>query len=201
MSQADLHALVLAGGRSSRMGRDKASVVIEGRTLLDRTVELARDVASDVFVSVRSLDDADGPRAAHPRIADSAHGEGPMAGILAALEHAPHVDWLILACDLPRLDGATLAALRERAGEDPESNAVAMKSERDGLPEPMCAIWRATMRDQILARFAEQRFCARKTLIIAGATLVEAVTPGALDNMNTERDLADILLDRQRAAT
>ena len=76
-----------------------------------------------------------------------------------------------------------------------------MKSERDGLPEPMCAIWRPAMREQILSRFAAGRYCARKTLIVAGAKLVEAVTPGALDNMNTEQDLADILCERQKLAT
>lgn len=199
--RADLHALVLAGGQSTRMGRDKASVLVDGETLLARTMTLAQQFAAESFVSARSPDATGGPRADYPCIYDSEHGEGPMAGILAALEYAPQADWLVLACDLPRLDAATLAALTGCAAGDADSPAIAMQSERDGLPEPMCAIWRPAMHGHILARFEEGRLCARKTLILAQVRLVGAVTPGALDNMNTEHDLADILCERQKAAT
>ncbi len=186
-------ALLLAGGRSLRMGRDKAEVLVDGQTLLARTAALAQPQVAHIYVSVRDAAAVTGTRAQFSSISDAAVGEGPLAGILAALEYAPQADWLVLACDLPRLDAATLATLSSVAQADRDSAAIAIRSERDGLPEPMCAIWRAPMIAHIRDAFANQRYCARKCLILADARLLDPVTPGALANMNTEDDLIKIV--------
>ena len=188
-------ALLLAGGESRRMGSDKAAIEIDGQSMLARTASLAEAVAETVWVSVRTEAGADALRRLWPMIEDAPEGQGPLAGILAALRHRSDADWLVLACDLPRLDGATLEALRAGAADQPDAPAVAMRSERDGTPEPLCAIWRPAMRPRIEAQLADDRRCARRCLLDAEVTLVDAVTHGALANMNAPEDLAAVLAE------
>lgn len=185
-------ALLLAGGESRRMGRDKAAIEVDGETMLARTARLAADACDEVFVSVRSAGAVDALRRRWPLIEDASDGTGPLAGILGALRTRPGVDWLVLACDLPRLDAATLAALLAAAKEAPDALAVAMESERDGTPEPLCAVWRPGMVPRIEQQLAEDRRCARRCLIEAAVPLVPPVTKGALANMNAPADLRDI---------
>ncbi|MEO1595350.1 MAG: molybdenum cofactor guanylyltransferase [Pseudomonadota bacterium] len=195
MAERPLMALLLAGGESRRMGSDKAAIEIDGQTMLARTASLAAHVCDTVWVSVRSAAQADALRRQWPLIEDAPEGRGPLAGILAALRHRGDAEWLVLACDLPRLDAATLEALRVAAAERPDALAVAMRSERDGTPEPMCAIWRPGMRARIEAQLAEDRRCARRCLLDAEVPLVDAVTRGALSNMNAPEDLAAALAE------
>lgn len=186
-------ALLLAGGESRRMGTDKAAIEVGGQSMLERTAALAADVSDAVFVSVRDAATSDALRRQWPLIEDAPDGVGPLAGILAALRQHEDVDWLVLACDLPKLDIATLRALRDAAAQQPEATALAMRSERDGTPEPLCAVWRAPMREHIEDRLAADLRCPRRLLLDSGVPLVDAVTPGALANMNAPEDLAALV--------
>src|SRR6185437_16964450 len=106
-----VYGLVLAGGRSKRMQRDKAALPYAGRTQLERAIELIEPFVARVYVSVRP-DQIDDPlRARFAQIVDSGETAGPIAGILAAQSHHPEVAWLVLACDLPMLDAQTLQHL------------------------------------------------------------------------------------------
>jgi molybdopterin-guanine dinucleotide biosynthesis protein A len=179
-----LHGLVLAGGRSTRMQRDKAAIAYRGgETQLDRAMKLLSPRVARAFVSVRA-DQADDPvRAAWPRIVDRGDVEGPIAGICAALAEPPDAAWLVLACDLPFLDAATLDLLIAR--RDPGRDATAFRSSHDGLPEPLCAIFEPRARAAIAAQLAGGRNCPRKFLINADTLLLEQPNPRALDNVNT----------------
>ena len=101
--RAPLHGLVLAGGRSTRMGRDKATLAYHGRSQLETAWALLAPRVSDRFVSVRPDQVGDPVRAQHPQIVDGPEGLGPAAGILAAQRAHPQAAWLVLACDLPFL--------------------------------------------------------------------------------------------------
>ncbi|MEL6949644.1 MAG: molybdenum cofactor guanylyltransferase [Pseudomonadota bacterium] len=195
MAERALLALLLAGGESRRMGSDKAAIEIGRQTMLARTAGLAAAVTDGVWVSVRGVEGSDALRRQWPLIEDAPEGQGPLAGILAALRHRDDADWLVLACDLPRLDSATLTALSATAAGHPDAPAIAMRSERDGTPEPLCAIWRPAMRARIEAQLAEDRRCARRCLLDAAVPLVDAVTQGALANMNAPEDLAAVLAE------
>src|ERR1700730_12983224 len=98
-----VYGLVLAGGSSSRMHRDKAALQYRGQSQLDRAFELASRHVARVFVSVRANQTTDPTRAQRPMIVDSIAGEGPIAGIRSAFAAHPEVAWLVLACDLPYL--------------------------------------------------------------------------------------------------
>ena len=104
-----IYALVLAGGRSTRMQKDKAALTYHGRTQLEWAVSLLQPFAQRVFVSVRPDQTGDPVRARFEQIVDTHENLGPIAGITAAQAKYPDVAWLVLACDLPFLDSSTLA--------------------------------------------------------------------------------------------
>jgi molybdopterin-guanine dinucleotide biosynthesis protein A len=186
-----VQGLILAGGSSSRMHRDKAALSYRGKSQLDRAFELASRHVPRVFVSVRADQTADPTRAHRPMIVDSVGGKGPIVGIRSALAAYPQVAWLVLACDLPFLsDGALSQLLHER---DTGSLATAYRSAHDGLPEPLCAIWEPAAAAVLAAYQAGGADCPRKFLMRHPARLLEPLDRRALDNVNTPEEYAQAL--------
>jgi molybdopterin-guanine dinucleotide biosynthesis protein A len=103
-------AVILAGGKSSRMGRDKAFLEIGGQTLLARQIETVRAAgATEVFISGHT--DADYSAFGCPVLKDNFPNAGPLAGIEAALAVATHPLLLVLAVDLPGMNAEFLRRL------------------------------------------------------------------------------------------
>jgi molybdenum cofactor guanylyltransferase len=183
--------LVLAGGLSSRMQRDKATLEYRGKRQLERAVELAAKHLPEVFVSVRAGQAADPSRARYPLIVDSVPGEGPIVGIRSALAARPEAAWLVLACDLPFLSDAALSQLL--AERDPAASATAFRSAHDSLPEPLCAIWEPKSAAELAAYQAADGRCPRKFLMRHGAKILEPRDRRALDNINTPDEYREAL--------
>ncbi|WP_269522370.1 molybdenum cofactor guanylyltransferase [Coraliomargarita parva] len=185
----ELYGLVLVGGESRRMGRDKALLSYDGKsTQLERTADLLQKVCLKVFISQRKEQAFESP-AGTEAIYDSMEDvHGPLCGILSAMQKYPEADWLVLACDLPHLEIATLekllAAYRSRT-----PRLTAYRSSHDDLPEPLCAVYPAGMHGQLydLAHNIG-RFCPRKLLIVKEAVLVDQEHPHSLDNINTTKE-------------
>ncbi len=197
MNTPPVQGLVLAGGQSTRMRRDKAVLPYGGRTQLERACELAARHTAGVFVSVRAGQATDPQRARWPLILDSVDGGGPLVGIRSALAAQPGIAWLVLACDLPLLSDEVLATLlRARAGglaADPRLLATAYRSTHDTLPEPLCAIWEPAAA-AALAKFQESGGnCPRRFLMRHPALLLDPVDAHALDNINTPEEYAAAL--------
>jgi molybdopterin-guanine dinucleotide biosynthesis protein A len=179
--------LVLAGGRSRRMGSDKASLTLGGKTQLDRAMQLLAAHVERVFVSARP-DQADDPlRRNYEQIVDGYEEIGPIAGILSAMDRYPKVSWLVLACDLPNIDDATIKFLLDNVSL--EHAATAFRSVRDDLPEPLCAVYRPASRASIDHFVRDGRHCPRKILINSSTHLLQQPNPGALHNVNAPEDL------------
>jgi molybdopterin-guanine dinucleotide biosynthesis protein A len=186
-----VYGLILAGGSSSRMHRDKAALPYRGKSQLDRAFELASRHLSKVFVSVRANQTTDPTRAQRPMIVDCIAGEGPIVGIRSALAAYPDVAWLVLACDLPFLSDAALSQLlRER---DAAGLATAYRSAHDGLPEPLCAIWEPAAGPALASYQNDGGRCPRKFLVRHAVPLLEPQDGRALDNVNTPEEYADAL--------
>lgn len=190
MSTRPVNALVLAGGKSRRLGRDKASLEIGGKPQLERVVDLLADLVDEVRVSVRADQPADALRDRYPQIVDREADAGPVGGILAALEFDRNADWLVVAVDLPRLDRQTVEAL---LNAEPSGPFTAYRSTSDGLPEPLCAVYRAEALPVVRGYVDAGVRCPRKILIKSGTELLEQPNPAALDNLNTPEDQARIL--------
>lgn len=186
-SSRPLFGLVLAGGRSRRMGRDKALIEHEGVSLLEHAFGLADALTDGARVSVRA-DQADDPeRRRFPQVVDRYTDMGPVAGILSALQAEPGADWLVIACDLPNLDRRTLAFLLDEA--PPDAPLTAYRSAVDGLPEPLCALYRSGS-EALIAPWVERGvFCPRKILINNGVVLLDLPVSDALLNVNTPGEL------------
>ena len=140
---------VLAGGRSRRMGSDKALLPWGATTLLDHAVQRLDEVCE----SVRILCGAQ-PRYADrglPLLLDAgAGGDGPLAGLLAGLRAlGPHQAGLFLAVDLPTVPATLLAQLATLAAD---ADAVVPVTERG--PEPLCALYRASCEPPVARRLA-----------------------------------------------
>lgn len=181
-----LLGLVLAGGRSTRMHLDKASLTYGARPQLAVAYDLVARHVERAFVSVRPDQAAEPLRSRFPQVVDGAEGRGPIAGIIAAQARHPDAAWLVVACDLPYLDDATLDALVR--GRDARRLATAFRSSHDALPEPLCAIYEPSSRGAILAQVSAGRDCPRKFLLSHDVLLLEPLRPDALDNANTPAD-------------
>ena len=190
-ASAPVYGLILAGGSSSRMKRDKAALLYQGESQLDRAFALAGRQVSRVFVSVRAGQDTDPVRARRPLIIDSVAGGGPIVGIRSALAAHPHAAWLVLACDLPFLSDAALSYLL--AERDPSLMATAYRSAHDGLPEPLCAVWEPRAANELAAYQAGGGTCPRKFLMHRAVKILEPLDRQALDNVNTPEEYAHAL--------
>jgi len=100
-------ALVLAGGRGRRLGQRKASVVLGGRTLLERAVARAQEVCDEVLIS----GPAELALPGVPAVADDQDGVGPLAGVLAGLTAARAAAVIVIPCDSPFVPVAFLRGL------------------------------------------------------------------------------------------
>jgi molybdopterin-guanine dinucleotide biosynthesis protein A len=183
-----LHGLVLAGGKSRRMGRDKAALVTDGETQLARAVKRLSGFVDRVFVSTSTAQAGDPVRNEFEQIVDRYDDMGPIAGILSAMDTFPGHSWLVLACDLPNIDAATIGFLVDNAS--PDHPVTAFRSVIDDMPEPLCAVYRPAARTIIDGYVAEGIKCPRKMLINSPTCLLRQPSPGALHNINTPDDLA-----------
>jgi len=153
---SDVAAFILAGGKSTRMGADKAFVVLDGRTLLARALEVARSVTADVSI----LGDAAKFAAFAPVVQDVFRGCGPLGGIHAALR-ASHAELnLMLAVDVPFVTPELLEYLINRARGAASSVTVPRIG---GGWQPLCAVYRREFAD-----------CAEKSLR-AGRNKIDAL--------------------------
>jgi len=176
---------VLAGGRSSRMGRDKALLPIQGRTLVERVARAVEAAAgSVVLVGNPALSECTG----YPAIPDIYPGEGPLGGILTALRHTG-AEWnLVTACDMPELTPAFLTYLFDtalRSGGD-----IVMPAGATGLPEPLCAVYRETARGPMEARFAEGTRKVTDAFRDLHTIVLQAPEQKLFHNINTPQDWA-----------
>jgi len=135
---------VLAGGASSRMGRNKAFLMLDGLPLVEIAARTVREAAGSVTLI--------GPPEVYAPlgyrvIPDRRTGCGPLAGIETALTDTT-ADWnLLVACDMPRLVPGALRRILEVALDSdlPKSAACVLPESRDGRAEPLCAAYHRSM--------------------------------------------------------
>lgn len=188
-----LSAIVLAGGQSRRFGRDKASEVVAGRTLLAWVVRRLEPVADEyllVSLAGRAL-----PRVETARpvwlVYDEHEGKGPLAGIHAGLREARHELALAVACDMPLLKAELFRFMAGQAeGYDLVVPVV------DGFPQVTHALYRRTLLPEIeaLLRADDLRptslFRHSRRLEIPEAE-IRAIDPylWSFTNLNSQEDL------------
>jgi len=181
-----LRGLVLVGGRSTRMKKDKAGLEYHGKPQALRCHELLSNFCDEVFISLREEQTSDPIYAGLRTIPDTFIGLGPLGGILSALQFDPAAAWLVLACDLPLVTEAVLGRLVE--ARNPMKLATAYVSVDDGFPEPLCAIYEPKSVHRLLGFLAMGYQCPRKVLINSDTKLIEPTDRHALENVNRPED-------------
>ncbi|MBO9593686.1 MAG: NTP transferase domain-containing protein [Niabella sp.] len=184
-SLSPLNGLVLAGGRSTRMGTDKDRIKWHGKEQRYYAADLLRGFCEEVFISCRPEQVKD-IYADYKALPDSFLNMGPLGGILSALRAQRAYAWLVVACDLPLLDERSLQFLiAHRAAE---KIATTYQSPFDGLPEPLITIWEPGSYPVLLQFLGEGITCPRKVLINSNTLVLETDNDAALMNVNTPED-------------
>jgi len=153
----NIEAFILIGGRSSRLGTDKAFVELGGRTLAQRAVENVRRGLSPeriTMVAGSSTQFAiEAITADTPFIFDLLEGRGPIGGLHAALSYASTPWIFVLACDYPFVSSELIALLAENV--DDEYGAVVPEQD-DGRLQPLCAFYKVETARAIVEEIIER---------------------------------------------
>ncbi|RYE18274.1 MAG: molybdenum cofactor guanylyltransferase [Sphingobacteriales bacterium] len=194
-----LNGLVLAGGKSIRMGFDKGAVKWHGREQRYYLADMLKPYCSEIFISCRPEQKSE-MAGEYTTIPDTFTDLGPFGAILSAFREQPDSAWLVVATDLPLLDDNTLQHLIKNRSV--ASLATAYKNAADDLPEPLITIWEPKSYPALLAYLAQGYSCPRKVLINSDSTLLNAPDPDALTNVNTPEELDRIkrILHQKTAA-
>lgn len=187
-----LFGLVLAGGKSTRMGTDKAEIKYRGsQSQKEYCCQLLQNYCGEnVFLSLNASQIAENKL---PYIQDAFLGIGPMGGILSAFQQYPDVAWLTVACDLPFLSEISLNQLV--AGRNSSKIATAFKSPMDEFPEPLITIWEPKAFPKLMKMLAYGYDCPRKTLINSDIELIENKEVKELQNVNTVQEFEKAIID------
>jgi molybdopterin-guanine dinucleotide biosynthesis protein A len=173
---------VLAGGASSRMGRDKALLPYHGSTLVQHVARAVEQAAGNVAligpIRYGSL--------GYPVYPDKVRGCGPLGGLYTALS-VSGADWnLIVACDMPGVSVDALRGLLDAASESSDNCIIAHSPVGD--PEPLCGVYHRACLPVIERAIQEKRFRMRDLMAQLQARLVDG---GVISNVNTPAEWAD----------
>ncbi len=190
-----VYGLVLSGGKSTRMGRDKGEIHYHNKPQREYLYELLSQVCDKTFLSLRK----DQLTAIPPNmefIVDRNEFKGPFNGILSAHHYHSDVAWLVVACDLPLLDLASIKQLL-RARQSTKT-ATAYSTSTQNLPEPLAAIWEPEGLAKAKSHMeSSESSCPRKFLINSDISLVYPEKDALLTNANSLQDYEEVLIKLQ----
>ncbi|WP_036945579.1 molybdenum cofactor guanylyltransferase [Pseudanabaena sp. PCC 6802] len=203
----DLCAIVLAGGRSSRMGQDKALIPINGIPLLQRTCDVAAACCDRAYVVTgRSQDYQHLPLARQCQFLSESNPEGPLVGFYVGLRQLDtqavltNCDWiLLLACDLPNLQASEL---QRWASQLPQLSETVMaylpKYSASGTNpshkqwEPLCGFYRRDCLPSLKGFIADGGRSFQRWLDRIQVAEILNVNPLVLFNCNTPQDFSEL---------
>ena len=185
-----LYGLILTGGLSKRMGKDKALLDYHGQPFALYLYNLMQSYCEQVYLSARSDQWVSTPLEALPIITDRVPSVGPISGLLTAFQTYPDVNWLVIACDLMQVQARTIDYLL--AHYQAETVATCYINSEQGFPEPLCAIYTPRAKTVFAEAYYSGIYCPVKILQNQPCTLVKPVNPYELMNINTSEDYARI---------
>lgn len=184
MKKLDLTGIILAGGKSSRMGRDKALLVHRGRTFIQSIVDALVPLVEEIIVV------SDNPT--HNiintlRVNDNVKDSGPLSGLITGLAHSNTPFNLVISCDVPNLNTALLSQLV--AASDEHTELVQFKI--NNKTTPLVAIYKTSCSSTLEAAFSQgERRLVKATQLLNSKTIpLENSYEALLRNVNTVADL------------
>ena len=208
MARSDLSLraiIILAGGRSSRFGRDKALVDFAGKPLLAHIIHRLQDIADEYVVSIGRNDAADDYRHILPKdtilAQDTVDFQGPLAGFISALDKCKSTECFLGACDMPSIEPKAVEYLFHKA----EDSSGAVPKWRDGRLEPLHAVYNCNATRRASRQVVQEQTVSMISLVdhlprVKFVSVEDEITP--LDpelrtflNLNTPRDLEKLERD------
>ncbi len=184
-----INGLVLAGGKSLRLGQDKTTIEYHGTAHRELLAQILRVRCQDTFLSCRA-EQTDKIDTEFPLLPDTFTGLGPYGGILSAFKKYPNHAWLVVASDLPfALDDAIDYLLERR---DPSKIATAFYNDVTNFPDPLMTIWEPKAYPVLLRYLSQGYSCPRKVLINSDIAVVQPADQNWLTNVNTPEDLSKV---------
>ncbi len=190
-----VYGLVLAGGHSRRMGRDKGLIDFHGKPQREYQYELLENLLgpNKAYLSCRPEQANEMPSELQ-KLPDSFLDLGPYGAILSAFRHNPNAAWLVMAVDLPLADAEALKFLLQN--RRPAASATAFRSPiPPHFPDPLLTIWEPKAYPELLKYLALGYSCPRKVLINSPTQLLNAPKPAWLTNVNKPEDLENLSFD------
>ena len=178
---APIQGLVLAGGKSLRMGTDKGTLQFYGKNQREVAIELLEQNNLKTFLSVREEQEIN----IENKITDKFIGLGPFGAICSAFQKNPNVAWLVLATDLPFVTNSVIQLLLKH--RNPSKAATTIKGKNKEFPEPLITIWEPKSYPLMLNYLAQGYSCPRKVLINSEVEIIE-IDDELIRNINTPEE-------------
>jgi cyclic pyranopterin phosphate synthase len=185
-----MYGVVLTGGKSERMKRDKAMISYKGRPHAQFIREILKGYCEEVYLSARGGQWKGTALEEFPTIQDSGEARGPIAGILSAFEKHPKANWFVVACDLVHFNHKAVETLL--ANYNPEAIVTAYQRSEEGFPEPLCALYTPEAKHLFATALENGVTCPVKVLRNANVHVVDQIAGVDLTNVNTIEDFADV---------
>jgi len=180
--------LVLAGGKSMRMGEDKGLIAYHGKPQREYIYDLVKAHCEETYISCRP--DQVEELGAFPTLADSFLDLGPFGALLSAFRQKPNHAWLVVACDYPLMSDKIISQLVDNRNSS--KVATAFNNPNNDFPEPLVTLWEPRSYYELLRFLGQGYSCPRKVLINSEVELLEVLKEDleGFQNVNTgeERD-------------
>ena len=178
-----IKGLVLAGGKSQRMGTDKTLLNYHGTSQAIFITEMLKSLGLATSISVQK---ARKEWSDHEQIEDSFLDLGPYGGILSAFRQEPNVAWLTVASDMPLINAAVIETLI--SARDTTKIATCIYNPETEFPEPLITLWEQSAYPRLLELLSLGISCPRKALINSSIQMIQLDNPEVLFNANTPEE-------------
>ncbi len=179
--------IILAGGRSSRMGKDKAMIEWNHKTLLQNAVDILKPFCSEILIS--------SSKATHLvegtiLVADELPQQAPLIGIYSCLKKSSNTYNLVLSCDMPLVTNSVLELLISHM-----VNADLIVPSNNEQLEPLCAIYSKELLPIIEKKIRDQSFSLHDLIAKSKHFIVPfpRMNPDLFSNLNSPEDLKNIM--------
>lgn len=185
MNVPPLSGLVLAGGKSMRMGQDKGLMEYHDLPQREHVFHLLKKFTDHVFISCRpeQQEEFEGKFAT---IHDSISGLGPFGALVSAFREHPNHAWLVVACDVPLVNELTISELLQ--GRNPSKIATSFYNSETDFPDPLVTIWEPKAYPRLLHFLSLGYSCPRKVLINSNTEVLTPSNPDFLLNANNPEE-------------
>lgn len=173
-----LNGLILSGGKSTRMGKDKALLSYHGIPQLTHLTNLFKSFCDQVFVSAKHKTDYPN----YTVIGDNYDIESPLNGILSAINTYPKNGWIVVACDMPLIDQESLIHL---IGHRSEDHLATCYRNDQSMIEPLFSIWEPHSLKALLDFQAEGDLSPKRFLETHSVNIISPLDHRVLTNVNT----------------